>query len=160
MLHQPPGRGDDDIRVARQGLKLPLEAVAAQNQGHLQVRVLDELFQHGVGLQGQLAGGTDDQRPGAHDFGVRSQLVDHGDDEGRGLAAAGARADHHVPAFQDVGDGLSLDRRGHVEALAHDGFEDLRDEVHGLEPPRFLLFLVFHGDVFHTKSFDYKIEIL
>lgn len=69
------------------------------------------------------------------------QLLEHGDEESRGLAGAGPGHGDDVGAGEDEGHGLALDRGGDPVPLALDPAEHVGAEAEGLEParPRLLL---------------------
>lgn len=64
------------------------------------------------------------------------QPLEHGDEEGGGLAGAGAGHGDDVGAGEDEGHGLALDRGGDAVPLALDPPEHVGAEAEGLEPPR------------------------
>ncbi len=113
-------------------VELVLHVVATDEAAVAQVGEVAQLPAELEGLQGQLAGGRQDEAAGAELERVLLELVQHGQDEGGGLTGARAGHGHHVGAAHDDGHGLTLDGRGHLVALAQHGLQDLVGETCGV----------------------------
>ncbi len=115
MIEQPAGRGDDDVDAAAEGVLLRTHAHTAKNRRGGQRRVDGEVVEVLDNLRGQLTRGR--QHEGA---GRAARLVDqtvkNGQQERRGLAAAGHGAGQEVVAFQHFRNRVGLDGRGPGEA--------------------------------------------
>lgn len=98
-----------------------------------------ELFGEFEGLEGQVAGGGEDESPDGALGEVLLEAVEHGDEEGCGLAGAGAGHGDDVGAGEDEGHGLALDGGGDGVALALDPSEHVGTQIHGLESTRLAL---------------------
>ena len=102
-------------------LFLIAERDAANQQRHVELvarAVFLELLSH---LGGEFACRLEDQRAGHARLGAAlTQLVDHRQDEGSGLACAGLGDARNIATAQDGGDTLFLDRgRGRVSSALH-----------------------------------------
>ena len=102
-----------------QGIDLWAIAYAAVDGDGAQARVAEDDLRLVPDLAGELAGGYQDQGLAAVLLGI--QPLDHGEQEGAGLAGAGARLDHHVAAGQQVRNGAGLDGHQGRPAGALDG---------------------------------------
>ena len=70
---------------------------------------------------------------------VRAELVQHRDEERRGLPAAGPRHRDDVRAAERDRDRLALNRGGDAVAFPFNRAEHVREEIHRLEPAGFAL---------------------
>jgi len=112
-----PGGGDDDLGSLLQRVALGGEAGAADDEGALDGRELGQLADGLLHLGGELARGH--QHEGAHAVAalvrvrrpVVEQLLEHGDNEGHGLAASGHGGADDVLALHGLGQGLLLEGR-------------------------------------------------
>ena len=110
-----PGRRDDDVDAAAEGVLLRAHADAAVDRGAGERRVHREVAQVLVDLRGELAGRGEDQ--GARRAALLAhQPVQDREQERRALAAAGHRAGEDVAALEGRRDGVVLDRRRAGEA--------------------------------------------
>ena len=109
VVQQPAGRGDDHLHAGPQGLLLRPHGRAADEEADPQRRVVRQAQADVVDLLGQLPGGRDDQRLGRA-AGQVEELVQDRQEEGGGLAGARLGGGDEVPAGEDGGDGLGLDR--------------------------------------------------
>lgn len=93
-------------------------------------------------LRGEVAGGGEDEGADAGAGVAVAEALEHGHEEGSGLA--GARAGHggDVEPREDERHRLALDGRGHAVALVAHPAVDLLAEPHGLEPARLGLLVV------------------
>ena len=104
LLHeveQPPRRGHQDVEPAVQGLDLGKLADAAENDGMGEAQVAAVGGGAGVDLRRQFAGRRQDEdaRAAARRLAfVQGQILQDGQDEGRGLARAGLGAADQVAA--------------------------------------------------------------
>lgn len=91
-------------------LSLLLQTLATDDQARREVVIAPDLAQHVKDLHGKLARGRDDQRPQSVVVCPLRvvELLEHGDEEGEGLAGAGLRGGEEVVAFQGEGDGACL----------------------------------------------------
>lgn len=87
-------------------------------------------------MEGQVAGGGEDESPDGALGDALLEAVEHGNEEGRGLAGASAGHGDDVGAGEDEGHGLALDGGGDDVALALDPSEHVGAQIHGLESPR------------------------
>ena len=121
MVEQATRSGDQHVDALLERAFLVIEAHAADQQRHVELVVLAvdvEVFGH---LGGQFARRLQDQRTRhAHLGAALGQDVDHGEDEGGGLAGARLGASEDISAHQDDGNGLFLDRGGRRIALFRD----------------------------------------
>ncbi len=109
QVEEAPGRPDDDVRT---GLDLgQLDGVAdaaveaADREADRPVQEQGFAFD----LDGQLAGGDDDEGLAAGAFRMLEQMGEERDQEGRGLACPGLGLDGHVLALERRGQGPLLD---------------------------------------------------
>ena len=125
MIHQPPGRGDDDVDAGSQGALLRAHLDAAVDGDAGQVGVIREALHVVLDLDAQLARRREDQhaREAALVGLLRARFQDAVQDrqhEGHGLARAGVgAADDVVPLQRDRND-RALDRRRLLEAADRD----------------------------------------
>ena len=119
---QAARRGNEHVGAAAQLANLWAVGRAAVHGGHEVARFAGNLHACAGNLLCKLARGADDaharRAAAALDAGQRGQ---RGQQESRRLARAGGSGGDNVAAFQDVGDGLLLNRRGSVVAHALDG---------------------------------------
>ncbi len=116
---QDAARGaDHQVGALLEGLDLRAVAHSAVDRDDPQPGVGQEGLGLAGHLVGQLAGGHQDQGLALGAGGV--QELEHGQDKGPGLAAAGAGLDHHVPTLHERRQALGLDRgeRGPAGAVA------------------------------------------
>jgi hypothetical protein len=130
MVEQASRRGHDDVRLALQRVELRLHLHAADHAGGVQLVMLAEDVQEGLGLQRDLARGREDQ---AADAAAVHEALGHRQRERRRLAGAGLREADHVAAGERDGDHRRLDGRRMLEADLVDGGEDLGAEAEGGE---------------------------
>jgi len=115
MVEQPAGSCDQHIDAARQLDVLVAERNATDQKRDIEFlpgAVFVELF---LDLRGEFAGRFQNQ--GAGHSGPGAALFQHGEhrkDEGRGLAGAGLGDAENVPAGQNMGNRLFLNRGGVV----------------------------------------------
>ena len=117
VVEQPPRGGDEDIRVAAQGVDLMAGGHSADDDpgGEAgEARHLEEVL---LDLIGQLPGRRQDQGADALARGGRRQKVaQHGQEEGQGLPRAGGGGHQQVSAGIRQGDDLALHRGRVCEA--------------------------------------------
>ena len=107
MIHQPPRRRHDDLRVFFQLLDLALDLRAAIDHGHADLfGECQKAAQLVADLDGQLARRRKDQALKV--FAVRVDVLDHRDAEGKRLARAGRGLGDDVLPFHERRDGLGL----------------------------------------------------
>ena len=101
---------DQDVHP-RQPLRLLLEALAADDQPRREGMFPADLAQDLEDLDGELASGGDDEGAEAVELGplCAVQLVQHGDEERKGLSAAGLGGAENVVVVKGEGDGSGLD---------------------------------------------------
>jgi len=131
-VQQPAGAGHDDGRLG-QGLDLGEYPYAAEDRGAADARLPAEVDEGFVDLQGQLAGGREDEhahRPALGRIGGEQALED-GQGESRGLARAGLGQAENVAAGEDNGHGPGLDGGRGLIAGGADAGEDALVEVEG-----------------------------
>src|SRR3989449_9143214 len=135
VVEEPARRRDDHVHTAPERVLLRAHADAAEDCGARERRVHGELDEVRVDLRGELAGGREDQGPGDA-AALRQEPLHDGEEERRGLPAAGHRAGEDVAARESGRDGVSLDgcrageaelarrtEEGGVEAEAGEGHE-------------------------------------
>ena len=135
MIEQPARCGHHDVDAVAQGAHLPIHADAAVDGGRTAGLVGAIRADALLDLERQLPGGHHDQRadhagPGGT-AGVQS--LQHGQDEGGGLAGARLGTSEQIAPFEDEGDGLDLDGRGLAVALVGHGTEGLGRQPKGIE---------------------------
>ena len=116
VIHQPAGRGDDDVdaRLERALLRIHRDAAVDRDAG--EVRVIGEALDVVFDLDRQLAGRREDQDAGEAAL-LRRRLaraqhpVQDRQQEGGRLAGAGVGAANQVVAVHHDGDDGALDRR-------------------------------------------------
>ena len=138
QLHEPARRRNHDVGVHRQGVELPLEAMAADDGAADEVRELDEVLDDGVGLQRQFSAGADHQRADAHDLRVALQLLHQRNHEGRSLARPRLRTGDQVAVEEHQRNHLALDRRRNAVALRLDRLVQGVIKASGLKTARLL----------------------
>jgi hypothetical protein len=124
------GAGEDDVDAVAQALDLGSLADATEDGLGLEAEGLGERRQRLLDLADQLAGRRQDQRARGLGGGTRVRLREpghHREQEGVGLARAGAAAAEHVATLEGVGQRRRLDGRGNGDVTS---LED-RDEVRG-----------------------------
>ena len=121
MIEQAAGRRDQHVDALLERALLILEAHAADQQRHIELVVLAVNVEILSDLGGQFARRLQDQRTRhAHLGAALGQDLDHGEDEGGGLAGARLGASEDIAAHQYDGNGLFLDRGGRRVALFRD----------------------------------------
>ena len=108
-VHEPAGRGDDDLRPAGQSLGLRGNILPAVDRQRGQPRVLAKLVQVGRHLDRQLARRHQDDR--AHGLALAKPREQRQAERG-GLARARLGLAEHVLALQQQRNDLGLDSRG------------------------------------------------
>ena len=126
---EPAGAGDDDVGAGAQATDLGVLPDAAEDGLGLQADGRGQRGQGGLDLAHELTGGGQDQGPrgaraGAVLVGVEAR--DEREQEGVGLARAGAAAAEHVAAGERVGQRRGLDRGGDGDALVGEDGGELR----------------------------------
>lgn len=81
---------------------------------------MQECLEHLGDLICQISSGNEYECPSAVDLRVRLQLVDDGQQVGKGLARARLIADHHVLSLHDQRDRLLLDWRRVAKLVDHE----------------------------------------
>ena len=106
VVEDAPGRADDDVRAGLEGIQLGAVAHAAVHGGHAHAGGAAQQLGFAGHLQGQLARGHQHQRLG----GVLQRVdhLEHRQQVRAGLAAAGARLNHHVALREQIGNSLGL----------------------------------------------------
>ena len=117
---EPAGAGDDDVDALAERGHLRVLADAAEDGPGGEPGGGGERRQGGVDLADQLTGRRQDQRPRRPRAGGRAvgQTRDDREQEGVGLAGAGATTAEHVAPGQGVGQRRGLDGSRGVDALA------------------------------------------
>ena len=128
MIQQPARRGDDDVDAAAEGMFLRSHADAAEDRGARQRRVDRHVLEVFEDLRRQLARRREHQRA-RRAARLPDQLVQDGQQERGGLAAAGHRAGEQVLALERRRDGVGLDRRGFDETEVFEAFEQVGMEL-------------------------------
>lgn len=126
VVQEPPGGAHHDRRPLAERVDLAFDGLAAvdwQGTGGKEAADARQLFGH---LDGQLAGGAEDERLNRA---VRLQPLEDGDAVGGGLAGARLRLADQVAPLQGDGQCLGLDRRGRLEAHRRDALHQLGLEV-------------------------------
>ena len=113
VVNHAAGGTDDDLRTAAQAGQLRAVGGAAVNRQHGEVLHMGCVGGEGLcNLQGQLAGGGQDQHLGVAgdtvDVGEFSHAGEGRQREGRGLTGTGLRQTDHVAALEQQRDGLFL----------------------------------------------------
>src|SRR5690606_37371456 len=101
QVDDPAGRADDDLGPVLEELHLGGDALATIDRHGTDGRVLAEALEFGVHLDGQFAGGNEDEGLGGV---ALVDLAEDGDAECRGLAGAGAGLAEDIDAGQGAGD--------------------------------------------------------
>ena len=125
QVEQATGAGDEDVDTLGEGADLRVLADAAEDRQRDEVGGLLEAQEGFLDLGGELAGRGEDQRAGLlgdATLGVGGQALHHRQQEGEGLARAGATATEDVASCQGVGQRGCLDRGGAGDAA---GCEDI-----------------------------------
>ncbi len=113
------------MRALANGLQLSALAHPADDDGGAYPRTERHFGERFVGLDGQLAGGAQDDGADAGRF--RGQRFEQGEDKGKRLAGAGLSGGDHVVARQRGRNGLRLDRgRLHKAVFRQVGLQDRR----------------------------------
>ena len=111
MFDHPPRCANEDVRHLAQNGGLDLEVLAASDHRRLDEGELREALDFLECLLSQLTGRQQDQRThiGPH-HGIADQPIEHRQDEGGGLAAAGLGRHPQITPFQRRGNGCHLHR--------------------------------------------------
>ena len=130
------GRADDDFRPAAQMLDLLPDRLAAVDRHDANVMARGELDALVADLDGQFAGGKQDEGLDAGVLRSRFEAFENRDAEGGGLARARLRLAHQIDALEGLGNQPGLDGRGfEILGLGQRGEHDLR-EAHAGEARR------------------------
>ena len=127
---EPAGAGQDDVDAAAQALDLRVLADAAEDGAGGEAGGLGERRERLVDLADELTGRREDQRARAAGVGAATGGREPGDDgqqEGVGLAGAGAAAAQDVATRERVGQRRGLDRSGDRDVARG----EQRDQVGG-----------------------------
>jgi hypothetical protein len=130
QVEQAPGGADDDVDPVLQALDLRLVGAPAVDGEDAAAGALARGGEVGGDLDGEFAGGDDDQ--GARALGLAGRLLgplEQRQPEGEGLAGAGARLPDDVGPGQGEGQGEGLDREGLDDPLGFEGVRDLRADA-------------------------------
>ncbi|MDT4862292.1 hypothetical protein FQZ97_969360 [compost metagenome] len=125
MFDQATRGADQDIDPA-QHRGLHLEILATGDQTGLEEGELGEALDFLEGLLGQLTGGQHDHRAHAHarrGSTIAQQAIEHRQDEGRRLAAAGLCRDPQILPLQRQRNSRQLHRGGLGKVQRSHGFE-------------------------------------
>ena len=126
QVQHPAGRADDDLGPAAKMLDLLADRLAAVDAHDVDLSPGGEFAALVADLNGQLAGGHQDQRLRIGQFRPRLETFENRDAEGGGLARARLRLAHQVDAFQRAGNQPGLDGRGlEILGLVQRGKHDL-----------------------------------
>ena len=125
QVDQTQWRRHDDLRALGQLLHLLVAIRTAVHGEHLDAAVIADRAEHLGHLQGELAGGHEDEPVRGHRGGRRVDASHHRDAEGERLARAGARTATHVVAPERHGDGLLLDGERASKSSSSKPFVDL-----------------------------------
>ena len=112
---QTAGAGDEDVDTGLQRLGLGLLADSAEDGPAAQSGDRSQRLQRSVDLGGELTGGSQDHRSGLAGTRLRRRCRQPGDQrqqEGVGLAGAGAAPAEDIPAGDGIREGRGLDRGG------------------------------------------------
>ena len=140
-VDQPAGRGDEEIDAVAQALDLAEARHAAEHQRGGDMRALGQFPDRVIDLDGEFAGGSEDEGVGGSGRAAGAHGHDLGEDgqrEGRRLAGAGLGDAQHVAPGQVRRDRLLLDRLGRGEAGSFGcleeeaGDSEFLETVHGL----------------------------
>ena len=115
QVQEPSGAGDEHVDAAREGVHLRVLADAAEDDGAAQAGGLLQRLQRVGDLRGELAGGGEHERArptGCAALRGLQQARHQGQQEGVGLARAGAAPAQHVAPGQGVRQGRGLDGGG------------------------------------------------
>mmetsp|Transcript_15527 Transcript_15527/g.48823 ORF Transcript_15527/g.48823 Transcript_15527/m.48823 type:complete len:367 (-) Transcript_15527:133-1233(-) len=115
QVEDAAGGGDDHVHGAVEAHDVVLEGGASRGHHHFHAQVLAELLAHLRRLQGELAGGHEEESLDL--LLLHVDLLHDRDAERGGLASTVLRAREDVAPGEGDGDRLLLDRRGTLEAL-------------------------------------------
>ena len=122
MIQQPARRRDDDVDAAAEGVFLRSHADAAEDRRGRERCVDRHVREVLEDLRRELSGGCEDERA-RRAARLRDQLVENGQQERRGLAAAGHGAGEEIAALEGRRDGVGLNGRRFDEAEIFEAFE-------------------------------------
>ena len=111
QIQHPAGRADDDLGPTAKVLDLLADRLPAVNAHHVDVSPGGKLGALVADLDGQLAGGDEDQRLRVGRLRPRLEAFEDRDAEGGRLAGARLRLAHQVDARQRLGNQPGLDGR-------------------------------------------------
>ena len=117
-VEEAPGAGDDDVHARAQGFDLRVLVDAAEDRRDGQVEGGGQRCDGLGDLEGELAGGGQDEADGVAGAGavLVGEALDEGQREGEGLAAAGAAPAEDVAPGEGVAEGGGLDGEGSGES--------------------------------------------
>ena len=146
MVHQPPRRGHDDLRMVFQLLDLSLNLRAAIDHGHADILIISkQSAQFVADLNGEFARRSENQP--LQIFAFRVDMLDHGNAEGERLARAGRSLGDNVFPFHKFRDSLGLDAGRVSVALLFQRLQNLfRQAKVGKRQ------ILFHRDLFLIQS--------
>ena len=107
VVKQPAGTGDDDLRAAAYAVGLRAHADAAVDRNRVEVASETEIVNRLAGLLRELAGRADDEGARTTARTVH-QLLEHRQDECRGLAGARLGQADDIATLKDRGYGFRL----------------------------------------------------
>ena len=125
-VHDAAGGADDDGRAALEALGLGLDGLAAVDRERLEAGVAAELLDLAADLDGQLAGGDQDE---GGELVLGGEQAEGGQAEGGRLAGAGLGLAEHVLAAHGDRDECRLDLGGVLEAGGLNALEDRLGEA-------------------------------
>ncbi|MBG9885329.1 hypothetical protein ABE10_01745, partial [Bacillus toyonensis] len=123
-IDQTAGRADHDLRAGLELLDLTFVGLAAVDRDDVRGAPRGQQVHVLVHLDGELAGGDDDQRLDTRRRVLAESLHD-GDSEAEGLAGAGLRLTDDVLAGKPQRDRLLLDGEGIHDALRRESVDDV-----------------------------------
>ena len=132
-VDQTSGRGYEQVDAALEGLALRLVGEPAHDDGDVVVRLGADGGRDVLDLLGELARRREHEHEGALAAPGVGEGVEGGEEEGGGLAGAGLGGRHHVPACEDLGDGLGLHGGGQRVAEPGHRLEGVVGEAEPLE---------------------------
>ena len=122
---QAAGSGDHHLRAFADGLQLRVFANPADHDGGADAGAVGDLGEGFMDLDGQFAGGAQDNGADAFGAGFREERLDERQDEREGLASAGLRRGHDIAARKRRLDGKLLHGCGLRESVLQEvGLED------------------------------------
>jgi hypothetical protein len=125
MVEQAARSGDDEVDPRAQRLLLGPHSDAADDDRGAERRAVREAADFVEDLRRKLTRRSEHEGPGSAAL-AGEQVVEDGQQERGGLAAAGGRAAEHVAAFEGGDDRMLLDGRGRGESTRFDGTQEAR----------------------------------